>query len=94
MRVVLKIMALPVIGILRFVNWMITVLTHVSAYVLSPLILFVLGCGIYCIFQAKWMDVAILSAIEVMILAVMFGAAWIGFLVEDLCENLNDYIHS
>ncbi len=94
MKVVLKIMALPMIGILRFVNLVITILTHVSAYVLSPLILFVLGCGIYCIFQAKWMDVAILSVIEVLILAAMFGAAWIGFLVEDACESLSSFVHS
>ncbi len=94
MKVVLKILALPVIGVLRLANWMITVLTHVSAYVLSPLILFVLGCGIYCIFQAKWMDVAILSVIEVLIFAAMFGAAWIGFLVEDLCESLSTFVHS
>ncbi len=88
MRVLLKVAAWPLLLVLRIVAVLLHILTHVSAYVLSPLILFVLGCLIYSLAQTNWLNVGLLSLIEVMILAAMFGAAWIGFVIEDACDWL------
>lgn len=43
----LKLLALPIILILMAVVLLVKLVTNLSAYVMGPLMLFILGCGIY-----------------------------------------------
>lgn len=94
MRVLLKVLAMPLILILKVFCLMVNALAKVSAYVLSPLVFFVLGCGIYCICKAKWSDVAILFSIEAIIFVAMFGMGWLTCTVEEISDNLKCFVRS
>lgn len=71
MRIILKIFVWPVILLLGVLCFLGTIAYKVAAYVISPFLLLDLGCCIYCLVQARWMDLAIFAVIE---LGIPFGA--------------------
>lgn len=60
--------------------------------VLSPVMLFVLGCGIYSVVRASWTDVFLLTLIEMGLFAAAVGAGGIMELMERLCECVEDVL--
>ncbi len=88
MRIILKVLLFPVVFILRFVWFIASILVQLSMWVMSPVILFVLGCGIYCVVKARWSDVFLLTLIEMGLFAAAFGAGMIVDLAESLCERV------
>ncbi len=89
-KMILKILLFPVVFILRFVWFMDSLLLQLSMWVVSPVILFVLGCGIYCVVKARWSDVFLLTLIEMGLFALTFGAGMIVDLVESLCDRVEE----
>ena len=85
-KIILKILLFPIVFILRFVWFIASLLMQISMWVLSPIILFVLGCGIYCVVKARWSDVFLLTLIEMGLFALGFGAGMIVDLAESLCD--------
>ena len=79
LKLVLKILLLPVAFLLQLSLW-----------VLSPVMLFVLGCGIYSVVRASWTDVFLLTLIEMGLFAAAVGAGGITELMEQLCERVED----
>ena len=61
-------------------------------WVLSPVMLFVLGCGIYSVVRASWTDVFLLTLIEMGLFAAAVGAGGIMELMERLCECVEDVL--
>ena len=64
----------------------------VILWVLSPVMLFVLGCGIYSVVRASWTDVFLLTLIEMGLFAAAVGAGGIMELMERLCECVEDVL--
>ncbi len=89
-KMIFKILLFPVVFILRFVWFMASLLLQLSMWVVSPVILFVLGCGIYCVVKARWSDVFLLTLIEMGLFALTFGAGMIVDLVESLCDRVEE----
>ena len=85
-KIILKILLFPLVFVLRFVWFIASLLVQISMWVVSPVILFVLGCGIYCVVKARWSDVFLLTLIEMGLFALTFGAGMIVELVENLCD--------
>ena len=85
-KIILKILLFPLVFVLRFVWFIASLLVQISMWVLSPIILFALGCGIYCVVKARWSDVFLLTLIEMGLFALSFGAGMIVELVENLCD--------
>lgn len=56
MKLILKFFALPVILVLKLFTLSVNVLVHLSAYVLSPLVLFISGILIYSLVKQNWFD--------------------------------------
>jgi len=94
MKLLLKILALPVILILKIFSLLVQVLVNLSAYVLGPLMFFITGCAVYCLFKTRWSDVAILTVMDVLIFAAMFAAGWLTCLADDACDGLTAFLHS
>ena len=67
-------------------------LMQLSLWVLSPVMLFVLGCGIYSEVRASWTDVFLLTLIEMGLFAAAVGAGGIMELMERLCERVEDVL--
>ena len=101
MRILKKILLLPVkllvlslILLLKIIYTLAYLVTHIGTYILSPLILFVLGCGIWCATQGRWADVGLLTGIEVMIIAVIFAAVWLLDAVQTVSTGLASILHA
>lgn len=90
MRMILKVFVWPVILLLGVLCFLGTITYKVAAYVISPFLLLGLGCCIYCLVQARWMDLAIFAVIELGILLALF--VMIGLVIH--AENLRDWIRS
>ena len=90
MRMILKVFVWPVILLLGVLCFLCTITYKVAAYVISPFLLLGLGCCIYCLVQARWMDLAIFAVIELGILLALF--VMIGLVIH--AENLRDWIRS
>ena len=90
LKLVLKILLLPVAFLLRFLCFIWNLLMQLSLWVLSPVMLFVLGCGIYSVVRANWTDV--LTLIEMGLFAAAVGAGGIMELMEQLCERVEDVL--
>lgn len=81
---------MPVILLLGVLCFLGTIAYKVAAYVISPFLLLDLGCCIYCLVQARWMDLAIFAVIELGILLALF--VMIGLVIH--AENLRDWMRS
>ena len=90
MRMILKIFVWPVILLLGMLCFLGTIAYKVAAYVISPFLLLGLGCCIYCLVQARWMDLAIFAVIELGILLALF--VMVGLVIH--AENLRDWMRS
>lgn len=90
MRMILKIFVWPVILLLGMLCFLGTVAYKMAAYVISPFLLLGLGCCIYCLVQARWIDLAIFAVIELGILLALFVI--IGLVIH--AENLRDWMRS
>ena len=82
LKLMLKILLLPVAFLLRFLCFIWNLLMQLSLWVLSPIMLFVLGCGIYSVVRASWTDVFLLTLIEMGLFAAAVGAGGIMELME------------
>ena len=92
LKLVLKILLLPVAFLLQFLCFIWNLLMQLSLWVLSPVMLFVLGCGIYSVVRASWTDVFLLTLIEMGLFAAAVGAGGIMELMERLCERVEDVL--
>ena len=92
LKLVLKILLLPVAFLLRFLCFIWNLLMQLSLWVLSPVMLFVLGCGIYSVVRASWTDVFLLTLIEMGLFSAAVGAGGIMELMERLCERVEDVL--
>lgn len=90
MRIILRIFVWPVILLLGMLCFLGTIAYKVAAYVISPFLLLGLGCCIYRLVQARWMDLAIFAVIELGILLALF--VMIGLVIH--AENLRDWMRS
>ena len=90
MRMILEVFVWPVILLLGVLCFLGTIAYKVAAYVISPFLLLGLGCCIYCLVQARWMDLAIFAVIELGILLALF--VMIGLVIH--AENLRDWMRS
>ena len=87
LKLMLKILLLPGAVFLRFLCFIWNLLMQLSLWVLSPVMLFVLGCGIYSVVRASWTDVFLLTMIEMGLIAAADGAGSIMELMGRLCER-------
>ena len=87
-----KLLALPIILILMAAALLVKLVTNLSAY--GPLMLFILGCGIYSAVQQMWTSVAILVILEILYVAAMFFAVVIETALDGMKDSLVGFVHS
>ena len=90
MKLVLKILALPVL----FVVKVICILTNVVSYVIGILLLVIGGSAIYCIVKALWQSLLILVVLGIATIAAVFLLVWAVMKVENIGESLGAFIRS
>ena len=71
-----KILLLPVVLLLAILRLLVKIGMEVSSLILGALMLIVFGCIIYAIIQQMWSSAFILIAMEAYIIMVTFGAGY------------------
>lgn len=94
MKMILKVLALPVLLIMKSVCIMGNLLSNISSYVIGLLLLILIGCGIYCVVQAMWTSLAILAIMGLVAFLALFGIVFLTVQAEIASESLGHFIRS
>lgn len=93
-KMVLKLVALPVLFVLGLICLLAKLVVNVSSFAIGALILYILGCCIYCVFQSLWLQLGLLVGIGLAVYAVLFLFVLFQEIGEHIKENLRDFIFS
>lgn len=94
LKSILKLPALLLMLLLQTAMLLAKMAGYVGAYTLSPVMLFILCCGIYCLVKTRWTDVLLLFGMEAVIGILMFSGLWIYATVGDICDSIASFLHS
>ena len=94
MKLVLKILALPVLFAVKLICVLGNLLTNVVSYVIGILLLVIVGSAIYCIVKALWQSLLILVVLGIATIAAVFLLVWAVMKAENIVESLGAFIRS
>ena len=94
MKMILKIIALPVLMILTVLNWLINGAARVYVIVLALFYQILAVCSLMALVKHQWTSLGILVVMFVLSLGVVFGAGTIMAIVDDMKDNLKGVIRS
>jgi hypothetical protein len=94
MKMILKVLALPVLFVMKSVCILGNLLSNISSYVIGLLLLILVGCGIYCVVQAMWTSLAILAVMGLAAFLALFGIVFLTVQAETASESLGQFLHS
>ena len=94
LKLIAKILLLPVILILGLLRLLVHIGINLSSIVLGGLMLIVFGCIVFTIVQHTWNSMAILIAMEVFLVLITAGAGVIEGLLEMASDSLGGFIRS
>ncbi len=94
MKMILKVLALPVLFVVKVICILGNLLTNVTSYVIGLLLLVIAGCAIYCIVQAMWTSLAILAVMGLTAILAIFLLVWVVVKAETIGIFLGEFIRS
>ena len=94
MKMILKVLALPVLFVVKVICSLGNLLTNVTSYVSGLLLLVIAGCAIYCIVQAMWTSLAILAVMGLTAILAIFLLVWVVVKAETIGIFLGEFIRS
>ena len=94
LKLIAKILLLPVILILGILRLLVHIGINLSSIVLGGLMLIVFGCIVFTIIQHTWNSMAILIAMEVFLVLITASAGVIEGLLEMASESLGGFMRS
>ena len=94
LKIILKRIALPVLLVLGLVCLLAKIAFELSSFFIGALILYIIGCSIYCVFQSLWLQLAFLVGIGLAIYAALFLFVVFQEIGEGIKGNLRDFIFS
>jgi len=94
MKLILKVLALPLLFVVKSVCILGNLLSNISSYVIGLLLLILVGCGIYCVVQAMWTSLAILAVMGLAAFLTLFGIVFLTVQAETASESLGQFLRS
>lgn len=88
LRLIKKVILLPVILILQIANIIANLALNIGSYLMGPLMLFVFGCLVYSVIRQMWNHTFLLTLIEIGCALIFFGAGAVIILIEDVKRKL------
>lgn len=92
MKMILKVLALPVLFVVTIACILGNMLTNLSSYVIALLLLVIAGCSIYCIVKALWTSLAILAGMGLTAILIIFLLVWAVVKLETLGNYIKEFI--
>lgn len=94
MKILLKVLALPILLSVKILCIFGNLLTNISSFVIGLLLLVIGGCAIYCIVKALWTSFAILAGMGLTTLLAIFLLVWAVAKLESINSLLGTFIRS
>ena len=94
LKLIAKILLLPVILVLGLLRLLVHIGINLSSIVLGGLMLIVFGCIVFTIIQHTWNSMAILIAMEIILVLITAGAGVIEGLLEMASDSLGGFMRS
>ena len=91
MKIVLKVLALPLLFIVTIACILGNLITNISSYVIALLLLVIAGCSIYCIVKALWTSLAI-AGMGLTAILIIFLLVWAVVKLETLGNHIKEFI--
>ena len=92
MKIILKVLALPVLFVVTIACILGNMLTNLSSYVIALLLLVIAGCSIYCIVKVLWTSLAILAGMGLTAILIIFLLVWAVVKLETLGNYIKEFI--
>lgn len=92
MKIILKVLALPLLLIITVVCILGNLITNISSYVIALLLLVIADCSIYCIVKALWTSLAILAGMGLTAILIIFLLVWAVVKLETLGNYIKEFI--
>ena len=92
MKMILKVLALPVLFVVKIICILGNLLANLSSYVIALLLLVIAGCSIYCIVKALWTSLAILAGMGLAAFLIIFLLVWAVVKLETLGNHIKEFI--
>ena len=89
-----KLLFLPLMIVCAGLSLLAKLCSNLSEYILSPLILFVFGCGVYTVISQQWNQVVILGIIELLCISALFGSVLMETVFDWFYAILKGFIQS
>ena len=89
-----KLLFLPLMIVCAGLSLLAKLCSNLSGYILSPLILFVFGCGVYTVISQQWNQVVILGIIELLCISALFGSVLMETVFDWFYAILKGFIQS
>ncbi|MCR5431378.1 MAG: hypothetical protein K6E95_02360 [Lachnospiraceae bacterium] len=89
-----KILALPLIAMIKLFCILAKVIVHISCYIISPFMILVGIILLVMLSKERWTDVGVCGAIEGLCLIALFGVTWVIAHMEDLKSLLVKFVMS
>ena len=93
-KIILKLIALPVLLALGIVCLLAKIAFELSSFLIGALILYIIGCCIYCVFQSLWLQLALHVGIGLAVYAALFLFVVFQEIGESIKGNLREFIFS
>ncbi len=94
MKMIWKLFVFPVLILIKIFCFVGNLIAKASSYAFTLLLLVLVGCGIFCIVQKKWMELAILAGMGAAAFLVLFFLVWIVVEAENWNGCLEEFIRS
>ena len=89
-----KLLSLPLMVAFAGLSLLAKLCSNLSGYVLSPLILFVFGCGVYTVISQQWNQVLLLGIIELLCISALSGSVLIETVFDWFYSILKGFVQS
>lgn len=70
MRILGKILGIPVVAALKVTGVLLALLVKLSAFLAGPFLVFTVGCGIYCIVAQAWKNLTVFAILTTAIIVI------------------------
>ena len=89
-----KLLFLPLMIVCASLSLLAKLFSNLSGYILSPLILFVFGCGVYTVIAQQWNQVLLVGIIELLVISALFSSVLIETIFDWFYASLKGFVQS
>lgn len=94
LKLPLKLLAMSLIVVCKLATLLVRTAANLSSYVVGPLMLMILGCGVYALLHQQWTNIFLLAILEALCAAALLATVVVETLLMRAGEALAEFLHS